>query len=602
MKKTFHQIQLLYQQYFNILDFKNAFSLLSPYVYKHRKAYYGLIFFLILEISLTLAAAWFMGSITDAAVKSNFNDLKWLVPLGIILTLISVSSSYFSTYFETTASSTIIRDMKIDLYKHILLLPASKTSSLHTGELLSHFTNDIHNVGGLIGSSLINIIRLPLLSIAAFIYLLHISWKLALLSTIVAPLALVTGVYFGLLLRRNSRMIHKLISDLNTLLSESFQGLNVIRVFTMEKLLHQKFIKQNEALYSLQLKNTKLSGLFSSGSQAISSVAFLVSLCLGAYYVSIQEITVGSLLSFINLINHLIYPLTGLAGLWASYQYSFTAIERLNNILNHPQESKELSFFTNPKPVHNSIELKNVTFSYDGKNPVFENFNLQLPAGKHIAIVGHSGAGKTTLFNLLLGLYKPQAGQILIDEVSITHLSFSELRSKIAHVPQESFLFDGTIRENLMLARPEVTIGEMVEAAKAANIHDFIMSLDDAYETHIGERGTKLSGGQKQRIAIARALLKDSPLLLLDEATSALDSETEYHVKTALVRLMKGRTTLVIAHRLSTVENADLIIVMDEGNIIQKGKHNELLNTPGVYRNLYNTNFQSKNKNAFSVV
>jgi ATP-binding cassette subfamily B protein len=584
------------RQAFTLNDIYKAVTLLKPYILKHRKAYFGLLFFLLIEIFLTLVFAWFMGSITDAAVQSNFDRLKWLIPLGVLFTLISITSTFFSTLFETAAASTVKRDIKIDLFKHILLLPASSTSKRHSGELLSHFTNDVDHISGLIGSSLINFIRIPLLSIAAFIYLIHISWELSLISIFVAPLAILAGAFFGLLIRRNSRKIHKLHSDMNSHLNESFQGLSVIRSFTMEKLFHRKFVKQHQEFYSLELENTKLRGWFYSGSQAVNSIAFLISLCLGAYYVSIQKISVGSLLTFINLIRHLIYPLSGLAGLWAGFQHSITAIERLSNVLNHQTDSTDLSSYSTPKSIQHSIQFKNVTFGYERDTKVFDDLNLEIPAGKVIALIGHSGAGKTTLFNLLMRFYNPQEGSILIDGRSTESLSLSELRSTIAYVPQESFLFDGTIKDNLLLARPTISEAEMIEATNHANIRDFIMSLPNGYETEIGERGMKLSGGQKQRISIARALLKDAPLLLLDEATSALDNETEYHVKIALDQLMKNRTTIVIAHRLSTIQNADVIIVMNEGKIVQTGRHEELISQEGLYRHLNQSQFQPKAK------
>lgn len=596
MKETIRQIFSEVKEYTILHDLRKSITLLKPYIIKHWKSYVGLIFFLLIEIFLTIAFAWFMGNITDAAVKSDFTSLKWLVPLGIILMIISITSTYYNTYFETIASSAVKKDLRTDLFKHVMLLPISKTSSHHSGELLSHFTNDVNSIDGLIGSSLINLIRLPLLTTAAFIYVLHISWQLSLFSILVAPLGVVVGAFFGLLLRRNSRKIYKLYSDMNTLLNESFQGLSVIRSFTMEKSLHQKYVGQNKELFSLELENTKIRGWFYSGSQTISSIAFIVSLCLGAYYVSIQQITVGSLLSFINLLNHLIYPLTGIAALWASFQHSITAIERLSNVLDHPPESAQLGTYSIPKTIQHSVQLQNVRFGYDNSMIVFNQLNLTIPAGKVIALVGRSGAGKTTLFNLLMRLYQPQAGNILIDGVTTDNIPLSEIRSTIAHVPQESFLFDGTIKENLLIARPNITDREMIDAARNANIHDYIMTLPKGYATEIGERGVKLSGGQKQRISIARALLKDAPILLLDEATSALDSETEHHVKAALDNLIKNRTTLVIAHRLSTIQNADMIFVLKEGKIVQTGKHEELLKEKGLYQHLYHTQFQESKK------
>ena len=575
--------------YFTMRDMQKTFSLLKPYIMRHRRAYMFLLFLLFMDIFLTLAFAWLFGNMLDAAVRSDFQRIKWLVPLACLLTFISITSIFFDTYFESIATNGVKRDLKEHLFKHILLLPAKNVADLRSGELLSHFTNDIHNINGVIGRSLINLIRLPLIYITVFIYLIYINWKLALLSVLVAPLAALSGVVFGLLLRRNSRLIHSLLGTINNLLNETFLGFSVIRSFTMEQLLYKKFTKQNQQLYSLELENTKLGGWFYAGGQAVSSFTFLISLCLGAYFVSDGVMSVGSLLTFINLVNHLVYPLTGLASQWAGFQRSITAVERLLQILELPTESRNVATYSPAKQVVKSIQFQNITFSYDEQKKILDHFNLQIPAGKVTAIVGLSGAGKTTLFNLLQGFYKPQSGLILIDDMEIGDLSPSELRSSIAHVPQETFLFGGTITENLLLARPGTTITEkeMIDAAKSANIHEFILSLSNGYNTEIGERGIKLSGGQKQRISIARAVLKDAPILLLDEATSALDSQTEHQVQKALDRLMLNRTTLVIAHRLSTIQNADCIIVMDEGKIVQTGSHEELITQDGLYRKLY---------------
>jgi ABC-type multidrug transport system fused ATPase/permease subunit len=584
-KKIVKNIDL--RTYFSMKDMKRTFSLLWPYIARQRVAYWGLFLIMLVDISLTLAYAWFFGSITDAAVQGDLPRIKGLALLGASLVLISVTSTYVDAYLESVAVNAVKRDLKADLLKHILLLPAKNVNQLRSGDVLSHFSNDINSIDGAIGYSLIKLIKFPLIFIAVLVYLLHLSWKLCLLSLLVAPIAGLSGVVFGLLLRNNSRKIYRLFGSTQSLLNDIFHGFLVIRSFAMEKLFAGKYLEQNRELYALEIKDAKLRGSFHAGGEFIGSIVFLGSLCLGAYFVSDKIITVGSLLAFVNLVNRLVYPLTGLAGQWAGFQRSVSAVERIADILAESPEAADLPTYTPSKPFAKSIVFQDITFGYDGQINLFEHFHLQIPAGKVVAIVGPSGAGKTSLFNLLQGLYKPQEGSILIDGCATESMSPSELRSFFSYVPQETYLFAGTIRENLLLVRPGVTEAEMIRAATTANIHPFILSLPDGYDTEVGERGIRLSGGQKQRIAIARAIIRNAPILLLDEATSALDSETEYYVKEALDRLMAGRTTLIIAHRLSTIHHADFIIVMDKGTIVQMGRHEELSAKKGLYADLH---------------
>lgn len=592
----------LIKQYSNIKTIPKTFTILLPFILKRWKAYLALLILLFLNIALTIAFAWFFGNITDAAIHGNIQRLKWLIPIGICFILLSIASNFIHTYAETVAHNGVKKDLQNHLYNHLLRMPVEKTSSMQSGKLITHFTSDIHYVDDIIGSNLINLIRLPLIFITVLIYLIHINWMLCFISLVVAPIAAVSAAIFGLFLRRNSRKINALYDSLNNMLNETFHGFQVIRSFTMESIMFKKYVNQNDQLYKLELSNAKLSGWFYSAGQLVSSIIYLISLCLGAYYVLKGEMQVGSLLIFVNLVNHLVYPLTGLASQWAGFQRSVTSMERLLKILEGPFDSKELSTFAPRKNISKTIQLKQVTFSYNENIKIFDRINLEIPAGKVIAFVGPSGAGKSTLFHLIQGFYRPQYGKILMDGVPIDDFSVSELRSSIAHVPQETFLFGGTIRENLLIARQDISEMEMYQAAKNANIHDFIMTLPDGYDSEIGERGIKLSGGQKQRIAIARAILKDAPILLLDEATSALDTETESLVKIALEQLMKGRTTLVIAHRLSTVQNADLIVVLNDGEIMQMGNHHELMNKPGLYQHLYQTQFKTDMIESLSLV
>jgi ATP-binding cassette, subfamily B, bacterial len=568
---------------------KISFRLLYPYLRQQRLPYLALFLFMLLDMALTFGFAWLLGAITDAAVHSDLARMKGLLPIGVLFIVLSVAAAYGYEYVQAISVGAIKRDFKADLYRHLLLLPPGTYQKHPTGELLSHFTNDIHSIDGVIGMNLVNLIRFPLLLLGVFLYLFHISWELAMVSLSAAPVAMLAGIGFGLLLRNNSRKLHKLTGESHSLLTETFWGMPVIRSFLLEKRFFLRHQKQSRRLYSLELSNAKLRGWFQAGSDAMGSAVFLTSLLLGAYYVLQQRMTVGSLLSFVNLTGHLLYPLTGLAALWAGFQRAATAVERLAAVLQQqtvaPQLPEEQPAYG--KAAAPSLELREISFGYDGAPPLFRQLSLRVPAGKAVAIVGPSGAGKTTLFQLLQGFYSPQSGAVLIDSKPVDRMEPAAVRAMFAYVSQDTYLFSGTIRDNLLLAREGITDSELLQAAKTAHIHGFIMSLPEGYDTEVGERGVRLSGGQKQRLAIARALLKQAPVLLLDEATSALDGETEQQVKLALDNAMKDRTTLIIAHRLSTIRDADWIVVLSEGGIVQEGTHDALIREPGLYRSLY---------------
>ncbi|WP_274650950.1 ABC transporter ATP-binding protein [Paenibacillus humicola] len=565
---------------------RSAYALLLPYIRKRFKAYLGLLLLVPLDIGLTLAFAWFLGEMTDAAVRQQFSRLGELVVIGAGLSLLTIGSGLLRNRLEFTAINGVKQELSERLLQHLLLLPASRTDRLHTGELTSHFQQDLHNLDGLIGSNLVQWIRLPLVFGAVLVYMIHIHWVMAVIGLAIVPLTLGAGAILGLLLRRKAREIHDRYGYMNRLLTETLQGISVIRSFLAERLRVRKYTDVYGELYGLHRKYTLLQGWIRAGGEAAGAAIFMISLCLGAYFVSEQVISVGALLAFVNLSGHLLYPLTGMAGLWLGIQESSAAADRIGAMLNEPAESEELPERL-PAPRWQSIEFREVGFSYDGRQPVIDGLNLTVAAGQTVAIVGGSGAGKSTLFSLLQGFYKPESGSILLDGVSADTLSASKLRSAFALVSQETFLFSGTIRDNLLLARPDAEQHELESAARYAQIHDFILTLPNRYETEIGERGIALSGGQRQRIAIARAILRDAPILLLDEGTAALDSETEFQVQRSLERLMANRTTIVIAHRLSTIRSADRIVVLDRGTIAQSGTHDELIAGPGLYRSMY---------------
>lgn len=596
------QINSLVKQYFSMKDVQRALSFVWPFILKRWKAYFCILLLLGLDIYLTISFARFYGNITDSAIRGGYKEILSLVPYGVILILISIFSNVAYTFCNLNATNGVKMDIKNHFYHHVLRLPAGEISKYRSGELMSHFSNDINGVDGVIGSSLISLIRLPVIYIVVFIYLAQINLILCLVSLIIAPISALAGLVFGLLLRKNGRSIHQLVGVINSHLSETFQGFMVIRAFTLEKLQYNKYYNQNKRLYKLELENAKIQSWYKTGEQIVGSITFILNLSIGALFVSKGMLTVGALLTFLNLVNHLFYPITGLGNVWAGFQRSVAALERVLDVLEKQVDTSELPTFSSSLSTASPIQLQDVTFGYEENKHVFKDFCLDIPAGKVIALVGPSGAGKSTLFNLIQGFYRPQSGNILISGKPLKELATSELRSSIAYVPQETFLFSGTMRENLLIARPGITEKEMVDATICAEIHDFILTLPKGYDTEIGENGMKLSGGQKQRVAIARAILKASPILLLDEATSALDGETEYYVKEALEELMVDRTTIIIAHRLSTIQHADMILVMDEGRIIQQGTHNELIKQEGLYRYLHEGSFKNKNHQTLSLV
>ncbi len=581
-----HQLSKWYQDYVAIAELRTAYRLLMPYVFRRWGAYAVLFAIFWVDIILTLVFAWYFGKLTNTAIEADLAGLKSLAFLGIGLIVVSIGISFLNTYTETLATNGVKRDLENDLYTKVLQSPFSVMNKQHSGDLLSTFHNDIHSLDGVIGSSLIDLIKMPVIYIAVFLYLFQLNAVIALISLCAAPVALAAGAIFGLLLRGNGRRTQALLSEKSSLLHETFQNHAVIRAFPIVSLLFGKFKDHNNRLFTLDLQNAKLQGWFDAGSYAVSSIIYLISLSLGAFYISNNQMSVGELLTFLNLVNHLVYPLTGAAGQWAGFQRSIASVERISRLFDRSVHDRPVTTMPRADCRPGPIRFDGVTFHYEDQQKLFEGLHLTIPAGSVTAIVGRSGAGKTTLFHLLQGFYHPSEGHIYIGEQDIAQLHPSELRNWFSYVSQEPQLFDISIRENLSYARPGLTDEAIREAAARVQMDDYIMSLPDGYDTQMGERGVRLSGGQKQRLTIARALLKDAPILLLDEVTSALDTQTERQVRQAIEQLMQGRTTLMITHRMAAARDADQIVVLDQGQIVQAGTHMELMQSDSYYRRL----------------
>ncbi|MFB5189235.1 ABC transporter ATP-binding protein [Alicyclobacillus fastidiosus] len=576
----------------SLREVRRYYRFLIPYFRPYWKGYAGLIAIMVANIGMTLFVAGFLKNITEAALQHHLQTVWRLLALGATLFGAAGVMGFCNTYLSTSITNQVKRDVTADLFDKLLHLPVSSMTSFHSGDAVSRLTNDVGTATGGVGTNLINILYLPIMAASSFLYLFHLNRQLSILCISFGPVALIAVVLFSKYMRTNGKAMQKQLGIIYSLINESLVGHMVIRSFVLEHIFSKKYRKANNAFVSLELKGAILRGGFFLCTQFVGAAAFLLSLGLGAADVARGTMSVGSLLAFTSLLQHLVSPFTGMAHQVGGLQRSLAAAERIWEVFDVPTEREGGE--ARMRRAGHSLCFRNVSLDYDGSRNAISNVSCSIPAGAVVALVGPSGAGKSTLFHLLLRFYEPTSGRILLDETPIDQFSVRDLRYLISFVPQETHLFSGTIRENLRYGRPSASDSDILRAAKDANIHEFIVSLPKGYDTEIGERGLRLSGGQRQRISIARAILKDAPILLLDEATSALDSETEQLIQDALDKLMRHRTTIVIAHRLSTVRNADAIFVMDDGHLVEKGTHHDLIHQNGLYSHLYRLQFREE--------
>jgi len=580
---------------------KNTYHYLFRYMRGHTVVYLVLFFVMTVSLVLELGQAWFFGAMTNAAVARDYSNWNVLILIGGLLIGLLIVNTFIDSYLKTRLGSSIRNEIRIDVLNHLMKLPESYFNKNHSGETTSKVINDNNSIGEMCSSILFQLVRNPILALCSFIYLLYIYWPLAIICFCIGPLTLLISHFFGRMIRGKSTMLQEVIGKIVAHTQEVLSSSTMFKAFVLEKRLLLKFKQMSEKIKIIELLIGKIAALASSLATLVGNLSFIVAFLLGSYFVSIGEIEVGGLVTFIQLMNHIIWPFTNMPGVWANFQHSLGAADRVFSIMSEEEESRIIPVHshatsTPAKVIHEieSIEFQNVCFEYENNHPVIHNLSIKIMAGRVVALVGPSGAGKSTLFRLLLGLFKPTSGRILINEIDIHDLDLDELRSLFSLVPQDTFLFTGSIAENISFGKEDADENEIIQASKIANAYDFITKLDDGFNTEIGEKGARLSGGQRQRIAIARAVLRNSPILLLDEATASLDNESEALIEQSISHLMRGRTTFVIAHRLSTIENADCIVVMNEGQIVSTGTHQDLIRRDGIYANLYDKSFKAK--------
>ncbi|MBE9914971.1 ABC transporter ATP-binding protein [Paenibacillus donghaensis] len=575
---------------------KSPFIRLLEYMGKYKMLYAGLITTMLVGIALELSVAWFLSLITNAAVKFEVERWPMLILMGAVILVGSSLNSFFDTYLKQKASLKVRNDIRLDTMDHVLRFPQTYYDQTHTGDLLARFTNDNQAVGEAAGNIIMGLLKNPLLALCAFIYLLNIHWPLALITICVGPLMILVGKLFGESMRKKGTRLQEAMSKGTSFLQDVLGASVLYKIFGLEKKISKQYRQYSTEIAAIERSQGMTQGAAAAVSGGIAIITIMIAILLAGFFVAKGSLEVGAMLAFIQLMNYLVNPFSVLPSLWSSMQQALAGAERIFQVIDTPKEYAELPSEGRAKTSFSELAVSSVGFSYtdSADAPALHDVGFHVYAGQTVAIVGASGGGKSTLFKLLLGLYLPTTGSIKIDGKDVNTLGLREYRDYFSLVPQESVLLSGTIRDNILDGNRSAGEEEIVAAAKQANAYDFIMKLPEGFDTEIGERGSRLSGGQKQRIAIARAILRDAPVLLLDEATAALDNESERIVQEALTKLMVGRTTLVIAHRLSTVQNADLILVMENGELVEKGTHHALLSAGGRYHALYHAQLQQE--------
>lgn len=531
--------------------------------------------------------------INDFIPNKNVQAMLFFSVLIIGLYIIKIGCNYFVGYYGHVVGSRIEHDMRNDLFNHLQTLEFSFFDNNKTGQIMNRLTADLNEVAELAHHGPEDFFVSTIMLLGSFFILLTINWQL----TLIVFLFVVFTIYFSVVMRKrmlNSfRRMRKKQADINAQLESSISGIRLARSFANEGYELDKFFKTNRAHLESKGDAFKAMGIYSAGNNFFLDMMSLSSMIAGGIFVFKGSIDYGDLVAFLLYIAYFTKPIRSLIQLTQQFQSGMAGFERFSETMAIKPLIKNSDHPVTLEEPRGEINFEAVTFRYEmGETPVLSKFDFDVPAGKTLALVGPSGVGKTTISQLIPRYYDIESGDITIDGHSIKEIELGSLRKHIGVVQQDVFLFYGTIKENILYGRPEASDEEVVEAAKAANIHEFIMTLDENYNSLVGERGVKLSGGQKQRIAIARVFLKNPPILILDEATSALDSENEAAIQKSIEKLSKGRTSLVIAHRLSTIVGADEIIVLTENGIEERGNHDQLLVENKLYAKLYKAQFR----------
>jgi ATP-binding cassette, subfamily B, bacterial len=529
-------------------------------------------------------------TIADGTFEDVLNNImSYMIYMVVIILIIPIF-----VYLANSAAVKTTGNIRKLTFQKLTKLPLSYYKKKHSANITSIVTNDIAETEKAYSEHLIHFLSSIIMGIGTLIVMFILSWQLALIPIFAGVITIIVNAIFSKRLRKVSKEVQEELAIVNTRLSNILAGINVIRIFNIQKLILNKFIKQNEKVLSKSNERVRKLALVNALNDLAFTIGFAGIVLVGSLLVLEGLITIGIIIAVVQLQNGVSELVRMLGTFIANLQTALASGERIFQMIDEEEEPKQYQDLSQVKTFDNLVVFKDVSFAYEDNQPVLNNLSLNIKKNQTVALVGPSGGGKSTVFKLLLQYYKINEGFVFIhneqDEYSIQNL-----RAQLSYVPQDAYLFNASIKENIAYGKVDASDDEIVNAAKQANAHDFIMHLENGYDTLVGEQGAKLSGGQRQRIAIARAMLKDAPILLLDEATSALDNESERLIQSTLEQMMNSKTSLVIAHRLSTIEHADVILVISDGKVKEQGTHQSLLNIEnGIYANLYQRQLRVK--------
>ena len=537
---------------------------------------------------------WIFRDMIDKVLTAKDAYMLNLISASIVVIfLLRGIFLYGQNYLMSYVGQHVIIDIRSEVFHKLQRLSMSFYDKNKTGTIMSYVTNDVNALQGAMVDNTIELITESIILIGSILAMIYLDWKLTLFTILTFPVVLYFMNFFGKKIRRSGGMIQEATADITSVLQESVSSARVVKSFVREKYEIQRFEKENAANLAANLKNARYMATLTPTIEFVAALGVTLILWYGGNNVIAGDTTAGSLVAFLAYAVNISNPIKRITRVTGNIQKALAAAQRVFMVLDLPEEVTDLPDARPLPAVTGSVSFEHVTFSYNKGDEIIHDLSFSVKPGQAIGLVGPSGAGKSTIASLLPRFYDCDSGTIRIDGTDIRDATLDSLRSQVGIVPQETILFNGTVYDNILYGRLDATKEEIIEAAKAANAHDFIMELPQGYETMLGDRGVNISGGQRQRIAIARAILKNPRILILDEATSALDTESERLVQDALNRLMVGRTAFVIAHRLSTIKNADRILVLEKGRLAEDGTHEELMEKNGLYAHLYQIQYRN---------